>query len=536
MAQTGLAHRVLDKLDTEELHRAPATTPEEIEGREETLGLLGRIYKDLGLESWPGDPVTARRHWEKALQLYLAAYSLRMNYYPGINAAAVATMLGRHDMASHLAMETSNQCLKRLDLVAAGQAQDDPYWLNATLGEACFICKDPNAELWYHQAAQFGRENRDFGSMGSTLRQIRILATFLDVPSADVNSIFPMPRVAIFAGHMVDQPGRSPERFPESLVPRVQEEIEAWLDREDVQIGFSSAAYGSDLLFLETLLKRGGEAHVILPFDPRVFRETSVAIGGKTWVDRYQYILERSIVETVSDRPLKFGEVAYDHANQFLHGRAIMHAGRLSTDLLRLAVWDGQGGDGPGGTNDVVFQWRRFTRPIDVIPVPDTRPARPLEELGWDVGPAASRRASEPQTELFPEIGNRVTALLFADVVSFSKLNEDQLPVFVNEFLQAVADLLDQSGVRTIKRNTWGDGLFLRLRGDWRGGSVRSRSHGKHPVDGLGGKGFARESWPPDRPARWASLSLHRPDHSPAQLHRHPREPRGANRADHTGQ
>jgi adenylate cyclase len=42
-------------------------------------------------------------------------------------------------------------------------------------------------------------------------------------------------------------------------------------------------------------------------------------------------------------------------------------------------------------------------------------------------------------------------------------LNEDQLPVFVNEFLQSVADLHDRSGVKTGKRNTWGDGLFLVL-------------------------------------------------------------------------
>jgi class 3 adenylate cyclase len=269
-----------------------------------------------------------------------------------------------------------------------------------------------------------------------------------------------MPRVAIFAGHVVDQPGRAPDRFPESLVPRVQEEIEAWLEREDVRIGFSSAACGSDLLFVEALLKRGGEAHVILPFAPGVFRETSVAIGGETWVKRYERVLERSIVETVSERPLRFGEVAYDHANQFLHGRAIMHAARLSTDLLRLAVWDGHGGDGPGGTNDVVSQWSRLTQPIDVICVPDTQPARALEELGWNV-PRPFTERKDVQSEILPEFGNCVTALLFADVVSFSRLNEDQLPIFVNEFLRSVAELLDRSGVKTIKRNTWGDGLFL---------------------------------------------------------------------------
>lgn len=108
----------------------------------------------------------------------------------------------------------------------------------------------------------------------------------------------------------------------------------------------------------------------------------------------------------------------------------------------------------------MLFQWRRFTRAIDVIPVPETRPARPLEELGWDVPPPHATRG-EPRTQPSSEFGSRVTALLFADVVSFSKLNEDQLPIFVNEFLRAIADLLDRSGARTIKRNTWGDGLFL---------------------------------------------------------------------------
>ena len=62
--------------------------------------MLARVYKDFGLASWPRNPADAVRQWETSLELYAAAYSLRMNYFPGINAAAVATMLGRHDAAS----------------------------------------------------------------------------------------------------------------------------------------------------------------------------------------------------------------------------------------------------------------------------------------------------------------------------------------------------------------------------------------------------------------------------------------------------
>lgn len=35
------------------------------------------------------------------------------------------------------------------------------------------------------------------------------------------------------------------------------------------------------------------------------------------------------------------------------------------------------------------------------------------------------------------------------------------MPCFIEEFLRAVAEILDRGGFRTVKRNTWGDGLFL---------------------------------------------------------------------------
>jgi hypothetical protein len=224
--------------------------------------------------------------------------------------------------------EVYKQGLGLLDSVHAGQAQADHYWLSATLGEACLINNAlEQAEVWYSQALQIGREHRAFGNMGATLRQIKSLLTFLSLSPSVADQLFPMPRVGIGAGHMIDKADRSQPRFPESLVPRVSEEIGAWLTREEIQIGFSSGACGADLLFLEALLERGGEAHMILPFDSASFCESSVAFGGQHWVERYQRIQERCVVQTISERPLKFGEVAYEHANRIIHGLAIMHSG-----------------------------------------------------------------------------------------------------------------------------------------------------------------------------------------------------------------
>jgi class 3 adenylate cyclase len=458
---TEKARLILDQLYQEELARAPGEDNHEIARHEETLSMLARTYKDLGLQASAHDPTAATRHWEKSLQLYLGAYSLRVNHYPGVNAATVAALLGRNEMARKLAAQVAEQCLRSLDEISAGKTEGDAYWLHASLGEAyVMLDRFEEAGLWYGRAAEIGLKDRDFGSMGSTVRQLKILTECFKLDPTIIPQLFPMPRIAVFAGHMVDLQGRPMSRFPSSLVPRVQHEIRAWLDREDIKIGYSSAACGADLLFLEALLERGGDAHVILPFERDAFCTTSVAIAGGDWTSKFNRLLEKATVQALSGRPLRFGEVAYDYANQVLHGLAIMHANRLETELRHLVVWDGQAGDGPGGTADVVHQWHRLGCAIDVIPVPDVAPAKTLADLGWNVPPSigAKTQTVAPTEHGF---GTKVVALLFADVVHFSKLNEEQIPLFVGEFLQLVANLLDEQGFPTEKRNTWGDGLYV---------------------------------------------------------------------------
>ena len=43
-------------------------------------------------------------------------------------------------------------------------------------------------------------------------------------------------------------------------------------------IGFASAACGSDILFLEAMLARGGTIHIVLPWPAEEFVKTSVEI------------------------------------------------------------------------------------------------------------------------------------------------------------------------------------------------------------------------------------------------------------------
>jgi class 3 adenylate cyclase len=71
----------------------------------------------------------------------------------------------------------------------------------------------------------------------------------------------------------------------------------------------------------------------------------------------------------------------------------------------------------------------------------DTLPTRPLPT------------ASEP----------RIAAVLFADVVGFSKLTDRQVEHFVREFLTAVAALARSTANAPSYSNTWGDGLYFQF-------------------------------------------------------------------------
>jgi class 3 adenylate cyclase len=55
-----------------------------------------------------------------------------------------------------------------------------------------------------------------------------------------------------------------------------------------------------------------------------------------------------------------------------------------------------------------------------------------------------------------------VGAILFADVVEFSRLRSDlEVGRFLEEFLGRVAAVIDAADDRPLARNTWGDGLYL---------------------------------------------------------------------------
>jgi class 3 adenylate cyclase len=420
---------------------------------EETLGLLGRTHKDLWADS--SDDEERRHHLGMAFRYYLEAHERSRGYWSGINAATMGLLLGRRKEATGLATRVREQCLDIRKVAGAGK---DSYWLLATLGEAALLLGNwTEAEDWYSRASTLA--GRRLGDVASTRRNARLIGRHLGLDGTRLDACLHIPRVAVFAGHLIDRPGRATPRFPPELEPAVRDAIREWLRTADAGFGYAAAACGSDILFLECLLEAGIEAHVVLPYNRDQFREDSVEIvPGGNWGARYDDVLTRAAeVITASDHRMTGGGLSYEYGFLVLDGTAAVRADELDTELVCLAVWDGLPGDGPGGTGSSVERWRASGRRLDVV---DLAAIRRRHSLAPEPAAPAASGASEDRAG-HPAFEPEIVGLLFGDVRGFSRLTEEQIPPFVTHVLGAVAAELARWPNPPLMANTWGDGLYL---------------------------------------------------------------------------
>ncbi len=438
---------------TERANRILEQLREENHIDEETLGMLARTYKDCAART--ATSRDARKFLRRAAEIYTQAHNLKRGYWTGINAATTALLIGNKDRATQLAKDVRASCLRELQ-----RARGDKYWLLATLGEASLILRDwPQANDWYAQAGQIGR--RHFGDLQSSRRNARLLLNYWKADPSEIERCLQVPRVALFAGHMIDQPGRPRPRFPAELEPAVAQAIREKIEATGARIGYSSAACGSDILFLEAMIERGGEIILVLPYEREQFIRDSVdLIRGSGWRPRFERVVERATrIVIASPQRLEIGGVSYDYANQLLLGLARIHADQLETELISLAVWDGLPGDGSGGTASVVKRWGKVGLPVEIISL-----SRLLKEtkIRFRTEKIRTRKRSKPHPRRARNpFRSRIMALLFADAVGFSKLTEEEVPRFVQHFLGWIGKLIARSPREIVARNTWGDGLYL---------------------------------------------------------------------------
>ena len=260
---------------------------------------------------------------------------------------------------------------------------------------------------------------------------------------------------------MVDKPDRVTPRFPPHLERLVQHAITERLKQLDVGFGYSSASCGSDIIFLESVLEINGEINIILPYEKMQFANDSVdIIPGSNWEDRYYRLLDQATqVLTASEYRLEEGSVFYDYASLLLYGLAKKRAKQLETELVPIAVWNERQGDGPGGTETNVKRWSRYGNNIELFNPTMIRNGQPLQVRIYPG--EITNQLHDNKPELPAEFTMQIMAILFADVVKFTKLTEKEITLFVQNFLGSIADMIASSSHVPEIKNTWGDAIYF---------------------------------------------------------------------------
>lgn len=175
----------------------------------------------------------------------------------------------------------------------------------------------------------------------------------------------PPRQVLLFSGHMLDAPGRAVPRFPPAAVPQATEDIEALLAKLQAgpqDLALTQGANGGDLLFAEACLRRGVPLRLLLPLPEPAFLAASVlpAADGPAWAQRFQAV-KAALAAPPAVLAKAPGDATSPHevfvrCNLWLLDEALVHG----PERLRfIALWNGQGGDAPGGTAHMAAEVRR---------------------------------------------------------------------------------------------------------------------------------------------------------------------------------
>ena len=324
----------------------------------------------------------------QAVEAYMKAFvSDPANFYAGLNACTL-----RH-LQIHLGHPLGNPAsLPNLEggviwaCLAALERQPDDYATRACWAELTVLFNPPGqVEKAWREAVTVA--NKDRFALDSSRQQLLILRDLgfrtegvetalavLDEEMARLEEPWQARRLFLFSGHMIDAAERATPRFPADREPIAAEAITAKLDElgcGEQDLAICGGACGGDLLFAEAALRRGCQVHLHLQFKEADFLQASVAFAGESWVDRYYAVKENSLTRILIQPdelgPLPKGINPYERNNLWQLYTALANG----VDRVRcIALWNGEGGAGPGGTENMVDTVRQHAGRVSIL---DTR-------------------------------------------------------------------------------------------------------------------------------------------------------------------
>ncbi|TVQ23541.1 MAG: adenylate cyclase [Spirochaetaceae bacterium] len=409
------------------------------EADEDIISLKARLLKDSGLRA---AGAVRLRALQSAREAYEKAFSINAGFYPAINVATIAALSG--DDAARVLW--ARRCLDR----TKPSLHDDSYYVFATRAEAFLLLGEYTAATEAINTAAALSQN-DAALRGNTYRQLRRVCEALKIDIEVIAALKP-PLVLHYCGHIIAA-GKKQGRFAAHELAGVQRRIEAFLDEHRIDFAVGSLAAGADILVAEAVLNRGGRIGVVLPFSEAEFVDVSVRPSGEDWASRFASCLNRAnYVRFVTEDAWLGDDELFGLTTEFAVGLAILRAQWLSSEVVQLAVWDGDVGPPPlpkaGTAHDVMLGEKLGIRQ-HIIPV------RGNAHAHRTVAPTMPGRSRVSTT-------NRVgRAMIFGDFKGFSKLTDSEIPQFIGTVLGDCAKVLETYTDHLCFVNTWGDGIYL---------------------------------------------------------------------------
>jgi hypothetical protein len=184
--------------------------------------------------------------------------------------------------------------------------------------------------------------------------------------------MYPENHFILFTGHMIDKPGRLKPRFPASKEKQAREAIRKKLkekakDLRKRYFGIAGGACGGDILFHEEAAELEIPTALYLLLPKEEFIKQSVAFAGNNWVERFNELCVQLPVHILPASNAYPGdnneESIWERSNRWMLHHAMQNGG----DLSLLALWNGDTGDGKGGTAHMAQTVRQAGGNITII-------------------------------------------------------------------------------------------------------------------------------------------------------------------------
>ncbi|AYL98115.1 tetratricopeptide repeat-containing protein [Mucilaginibacter celer] len=369
--------------------------------RAESLALRARNAKTRWTSSWKDKTDEALFHEAlrspyliESYNWYYAGFMADLNhFYSGLNALGMlvilislaeaypevfeegfdSTEIAAGKLAEYHRQKQQLSIAVQVSVNAAKLKQEDlakkDHWVFvADVDLFCLLSTEPKKV-----AARYDKVRKEAGKLNidAIVRQLK-LYRMLNVQTANVEAALailnpqsaPMPKrrhYLLFTGHMIDKADRPKPRFPASSEQDARNRIKDCvlsvinsLAKDEELFGIAGGACGGDILFHEICVELEIPSAVYLALPREQFLKESVAFAGKPWIERFDKLLAthpHPVLAQTTELP-RWLRTMPDYSiwtrnNQWLLQSALANGGQQLTLLL---LWDGGGGDGPGGT------------------------------------------------------------------------------------------------------------------------------------------------------------------------------------------